>query len=471
MNDASRRGFLKRFAGTAAMTVVPGYLVSSAQALAKTRLVVEAEDDLYSFAPANNGATPMWCRGSTCLVRIGDDVFASGLETIAGASPPNNCRWTLYKRGGDGWRLWSSDVVNRTREPCPIAGLPGGPLFLSANPTLGTGPEPKGGPAQPQLLEFDPKREAKDYKILLPEWTEPSRFTQHSYRSFAADAANRELILFQNVGDSHAEWVVRDGRDRWSAQGKLVWPWEARYEEPQRLRVCYPNVALHDRAVHFCGVTDILEPQPVWREYKRKLTNGAADYVFRRLYYTWNPDITSRQFSQWLEVSSREDTAGWISPGDLWLAPDRTVHIVWVERRLDGRLKEAFFPNTSQVHTLNYAILRHGLVVHRKILAEATEEVPSAARLHATPTNRLFLMWYVSGRDSAGHSIAENRIVELRGGGMSALPQRIPLGAPFQAFFTTTPRGGSLPSSALEILGQRRGNESLISYARIRIRD
>jgi len=43
---------------------------------------VEVEEDVYSFLPANNGAGPMWCSGSTCLVRIGDDVFASGLETV-----------------------------------------------------------------------------------------------------------------------------------------------------------------------------------------------------------------------------------------------------------------------------------------------------------------------------------------------------------------------------------------------------
>ena len=44
--------------------------------------VVEVEENIYSFEPANNGAGPMWCNGSTCLVSLGDDLFASGLETI-----------------------------------------------------------------------------------------------------------------------------------------------------------------------------------------------------------------------------------------------------------------------------------------------------------------------------------------------------------------------------------------------------
>ena len=40
---------------------------------------VEVEEDVYRYEPANNGAGPMWCGGSTCLVRIGETVFASGL--------------------------------------------------------------------------------------------------------------------------------------------------------------------------------------------------------------------------------------------------------------------------------------------------------------------------------------------------------------------------------------------------------
>ena len=77
--------------------------------------VVEAEEDVYNFAPANNGAGPMWCSGSTCLVRIGDDVFASGLETLKDAKPLNNCRWTLYQRTAAGWQLVQADPAGRTR--------------------------------------------------------------------------------------------------------------------------------------------------------------------------------------------------------------------------------------------------------------------------------------------------------------------------------------------------------------------
>ena len=71
--------------------------------------VVEVEEDVYRYEPAENGAGPMWCRGSTCLVRVGDAVFASGLETFKGARPLNNCRWTFHKRGATGWERQQTD--------------------------------------------------------------------------------------------------------------------------------------------------------------------------------------------------------------------------------------------------------------------------------------------------------------------------------------------------------------------------
>ena len=60
--------------------------------------VVEVEDEVYRFEGANNGAGPMWCSGSTCLVRVQDRVFASGLETLPQFPPLNNCRWQLFER-------------------------------------------------------------------------------------------------------------------------------------------------------------------------------------------------------------------------------------------------------------------------------------------------------------------------------------------------------------------------------------
>src|ERR1051326_977889 len=116
--------------------------------------VVQVEEQVYTYEPANNGAGPLWCSGSSCLTRVGPHLFASGLETIKECPPLNNCRWTLFERGTDGWHLILTDPVGRTREPCPLASFADGRFFLSANPTLLTNPVPGGGQAQPQILQF-----------------------------------------------------------------------------------------------------------------------------------------------------------------------------------------------------------------------------------------------------------------------------------------------------------------------------
>jgi len=320
----------------------------------------------------------MWCHGSTCLVRIGDEIFASGLETLAGPKPLNNCRWMLFQRTENGWEMVYVDESERTREPSPLAGFPDGRLFLSANPTLVPDPNTYSGPARPEILQFATDKPDAPAQTLLPTWSGQPEFTEHSYRSFAADGPSRELILFQNIGYTHAEWSFLDRNGIWSAQGQLKWPWGAEYDKPQPIRVCYPNVAIKDRAVHFCGVSDIVEPNLIWRAFKKELTGRNwdydfrrlfytwTDYDFRRLFYTWTDDITTGTFQPWVEIASRDKTGGWINPGDLWVAPDGAVHILWTERALDERLREKFFPDTKQSQALNYAVVRAGKVLSRR---------------------------------------------------------------------------------------------------------
>jgi hypothetical protein len=155
--------------------------------------VVEAEDDVYSYENANNGAGPLWCQGSTCLVRIGRDVYASGLETIKNAKPLNNCRWKLFRRDQHVWAIQQSDTNGRTREPSPMGGFPSGHLFLTANPSL-TAPDTYSGAAQPEILEFAAADTKAAFSRLLPVWEGTPRFTEHSYRSFAVDGPGRELF-------------------------------------------------------------------------------------------------------------------------------------------------------------------------------------------------------------------------------------------------------------------------------------
>jgi hypothetical protein len=434
--------------------------------------IVEVEEDVYRSEPANNGAGPMWCSGSTCLVRTGGHVFASGLETLAQHKPLNNCRWLLFQRATSGWELQQADPTGRTREPCPLAAFHDGRLFLSANPTL-TPPDQYGGPARPEILQFDSARPKEPFQTLLPQWDGTPAFSEHSYRSLAADGARGELILLQNIGYAHAEWAFRDADGQWSAQGKLAFPWGAEYEKPEPVRLCYPNVMLKDRAVYFCGVSDIVEPNLQWRAYKKELTGQNWDYDFRRLFFTWTEDITQGKFHDWIEIASREKTCGWIFPCDLWVAADGVVHLLWSERALDTRLREKFFPEAKQSQALNYAQIRGGQVTGRRALVLAEEGaanlVAGAARFHVTPDQRLWVICYVSGTEADGKSVSENRLFELSADGTATEPVRIPLSQPFTSFFTATIRGGSPPADILDLLGVRAGGGNAISYARIRL--
>ena len=436
------------------------------------RPVVESELEVYQYRSADNGAGPLWCGGSTCLVRLGDRVFASGLETLAEAKPLNNCRWLLFTLGAGGWEQVHADPSGLTREPSPLAGFADGRLFLSVNPTLVPGAY--SGRARPEILEFAASDIRSAPKTLVPVWRGTPEFTEHSYRSFAADGERGELLLLQNIGYTHAEWTFRDRTGAWAAQGQLVWPWGAEYAKPEPIRTCYPNVILRDRAVHFCGVSDIIEPNPEWRAFKKELTGKEWDYDFRRLFYTWTPDLTREPFRKWVEVASRESTCGWITPGDLWVGPDGRVHLVWSERALDERLRGRFFPQARQSHAVNYAVLRDGAVATRRTLALAEEggsrEIPSAPRFHVTPEGRLFVVFYVSGSDASGKGVSENRLIEIGADGMVGKAETLPLRQPFSQFFTATVRAGSAPSNLVEMLGQPAGGGTVIRYARIRLR-
>ncbi|MBI5769199.1 MAG: hypothetical protein HZA93_15505 [Verrucomicrobia bacterium] len=455
-----------------AVCLVLGAVVSVAAAEVKP--VIEIEEDVYTFADANNGAGPMWCSGSTCLVRAGSEVFVSGLKVIPGAEPLNNCRWFLLRRGERGWeRVWQD--AERTREPSPLALLGDGRVVVSTNPTMGASAPGKGGPARPEVVQFaagDPR--AKPV-VLVPEWDGAPKFTEHSYRSFAADGAAGECVLFQNIGYTHAEWAFRDREGKWSAHGQLKWPWGADYDKPQPVRVCYPAVALWGRAVHFFGVSDIVEPYNAWRAYKRELTGREWDYDFRRLFYTWTRDIARAPFAEWIEIASRDQTCGWLSACDLWLAPNGDVHLLWAEKAIDERLRAKFFPEAKQSHTLNHAIVREGRVVHRRTLTESTEErsglIGAAGRFHAMPDGRLFAVYHAAGVDTDGRRVAENRIEELRADGAPGAVVRLPFAKPFRSYFTATERAGCAPSATLELLGLRVGTSNTISYARVQLDD
>jgi len=444
--------------------------------------IVEVEDEVYPYKPSNNGSGPLWCSGSTCLVRWGDTVFASGCETLPTAQPLNNVRWTLWKRGSlpggkGGWELERADPAGRTREPSPLAILGDGRLLLSANPTR-TAAKQYAGPARPEVLQFQAADPQGPFQTLLPEWNGTPAFSEHSYRSFAADGPGRELILFQNIGYTHAEWSFLSADGRWSARGRLTWPWGAEYDKPQPIRVCYPTVMLRGRAVHFCGVSDIVEPNVKWREFKEKLTQRHWDYDFRRLFYTWSDDITTGKFHDWVEIASRDKTCGWIMPCDLWLDPAGVVHLLWTDRAIDTRLRREFFPEAKPTVALRYGRVSRGKLVSQQAIVEAVEggaqETAQWGRFQVAPDGRLFVVGYVDGRSivnstGAGKPLAENRLWEVGPEGRLGRVYRLPMKYPLGRYFTATVRGGSAPSTTLDMLGTSSSAPGSMRYARVRL--
>src|SRR5260221_2151501 len=169
-------------------------MLGTAAPAADLRPVVQIEEDVYTYTNANNGAGPMWCHGSTCLVRSGEHLFASGLETVPDAKPLNNCRWILFERRADRWERVRVDE-GRTREPCPLVCFPDGRVFLSINPTLGQEPEPGGGRARPHGLEFKAGDSALPPKPLVPVWQDAPRFTDHFFLTFVAVGGAKKVIL------------------------------------------------------------------------------------------------------------------------------------------------------------------------------------------------------------------------------------------------------------------------------------
>jgi len=434
--------------------------------------VVEAEELVYTFAPANNGAGPMWCYGSTCIVRMGQDVYVSGLETLPQYKPLNNTCWVLYRRTASGWSVVRKDETGRTREPCPIAMTSDGRLYLSANPTL-TPPDAYNGPSRPEVLLFDTRKLGEPPAVLLPRWEGQPPFTEHSYRGFCADGPHRELLLMNIQGHEAQHWSFRDRMGRWSACGKWVFPMGMEYERPERIRLCYPVLAMKNRAAHVLAISDIVEPVRQWREFKRQLTGQEWDYDFRRLFYAWTPDVQRQGFGEAVEVASREMTCGHITNLDIHLErPDR-AHLLWLERSVwYPQMRDRFFPGTPITVSLETAVVERGRVVRRTTLwkgGEGADAVqPGYGRFHVTPDGRLFVFGYFHGTGPDGKAVSENRLLELDRSGSVRRVYPVPLKHPFTSFMTATERAGSPRTRWLDVLGTASGVDG-ISYARIRV--
>jgi len=423
--------------------------------------VVEAEEVVYDYDPADNGAGPLWCYGSTCLARQGEQVFVSGLETIPGAKPLNNCRWVLFRRGKEGWESLQKDAVDRQREPCPLGIFPDGRLLLSVNPTR-TAPDTYNGTSEPHLLQFAVDRPQAPAEALRPVWEGRPAFTEHSYRGLGVDAANREIVLLNNVGYEEQHWTFRDRGGKWSRHGILHYP----------IRGCYPEVALRNRACHILAVGDVVEPVEEWRKWKHEQSGREWDYVFRRLFYVSTPDIVASPLHAPVEIDNVDATGGHLANYDVWIDREGAAHLLYRKTSVaSAGLRDRFLPGVPIVTSLEHCIVRDNKVIVRDTLTIGGEgkggEIPGWARLHATEDGRLFVFYHCRGTDAAGKSINENRLMEILPGGKHSPPVTVATKHPLN-FMTATERGGSAPSHILDVLGSCDGRKG-ICYARIRL--
>ncbi len=439
---------------------------------AKFTIRLTAEELLYQYTPANNGAGPMWANGMTSVIRQGNQVFASGLETVPEVKGLSKCRWMLFKRHDSGWKLEAKDLINLNREPCPLAVYDDKNILLSVNPKQADSCI-EYCPTHPEILKFSMQNPQLPYERLVPVWEKNPGLMDHSYRAMGVDRMNKELILFQNYEYRHAEWSFMDRKGKWSANGSIKWPTDSYGGKEVPLRLCYSNVALRDKKVFFFSTGDIVEPNEKWRVYKKNLTGATWDYVFRRLYFSWTDDITKGKFHPWIEIANYDRTAGYIRNQDVWIDSQGLVHLLWIESAIDERLRNDFFTNEKQKRTLCYAIFKDGKIVLQTSLLTFNEGDKEAvyawgnARFQAAPDGRLFVVYYATGTNAGGERVSENRVVELLKNGQPGPHQVIPFKNPFISFQTANERAGCAASNWLDILGVQEGKENTISYGQV----
>lgn len=422
--------------------------------------VVEVEEIIAHCEPPDNGSSPFWAYGSPMLVRVGDQVFASVMETGKDVPPLCNTRWRLFQRDDQGWKDALHPEDFRQREPCPLITTGPDQLFLSVNDSK-TPPGTKYGPCDPHLLSIKVRNPAAEPTKIDLGWAEGLNFTDHSYRAIAADGpAGEALPMNIDAKTSALHWSFRDKEGKFVRQGAAEFP----------IRSCYAQVALKDRVAHMLAIGDIVEPIQEWREYKHEKTGRAWDYVFRRLFYTRNPDVAGDEFAEPIEVDTVEETAGHITNLDLWLDKAGNAHLLYLKSSHTPIIRDRFFPGEPIVKTLEYAIVKDDQVTHHEALLTGGEnqpETPQYGRFQATADGALHVVYSAIVRGEDGSNHLENRVQRLSPD-REAKPTKLDLEKPFSMFFNATERGGSAPSDTLDLLGPGAGTE--IRYARIRLR-
>lgn len=415
--------------------------------------VVVTEETAYTLVSPNNGSGPLWSFGCTSIVRQGERVIVSQMETGEGVPRLCNTRWKLIEREDGEWKVIAEAQGYRQREPCPLGITNDGNLFLSVNDSL----HPPGAEyldCEPHLLRFSLADTGAAPAKISPVWNiDKPYFTDHSYRGFGVDGpGNRLLLLNIDANTSIEHWALMDTAGSTLANGGISFP----------IRSCYPQVAVKGNAGYVMAIGDIVEPVEEWRQYKFEQTQAKWDYVFRILYFTASPDLTKAPFAEPIEIANVDATAGHISNHDLWIAPDGRAYILYSQREVaSAMMRDKFFPDKSLHNSLHLAIVDKGQVVERHVLVAGSDTQDGGhARFHETPDGRLFAVAYLSGAETG------NYLIPIHPRPEPDARVKIPLAQPFGSFFLAGVRGGSAPSNIIDILGHTTTGE-ILSYARV----
>lgn len=425
----------------------------------RTTPVVELEEHITDCLPSENGSGPLWCYGSPTIVRHGQELFVSIPETDPNLKRLCKTRWQLWQRQTAGWEKVHEGDHFDEREPCPLIRLPGGRLMLSVNPLTDRSLTEGGGQCVPGVLELSANEPGAPPQGHQPVWDKPYQsFCEHSYRGIGADYDEETAIVVNIDAHDGYAWSLMDRSGDWHHRGFFTFP----------IRACYPQVGLRKGAAHVLAVGDIVETNEAWRAYKQQVTGVAWDYDFRRLFYTWTPDIRTTPFQEPMEIATHEATAGHIRNSDLWIDKDGAVHLLFTTKNIwHDFMRDKFFPGTPIVSTLEYRVLKDGKLIRSHTLTsyvkddrDATQSgllYPGAA-FHATPTGELRVV-YTWGSNGLYFLQVHPWIGDA--------PSRIPLKRPIPYFVVPAPRNGSETTSVIDLYGMSAGSNGLY-YARVR---
>lgn len=428
-------------------------------AAVQPRVVVE--EVAYTFVNPKNGSGPLWSHGCTPIARVGDRVFLSQMETGEGVPLLCNTRWRLLERTAEGWKPLAEAPGYKQREPTVLTTDAKSRLFLYVNDSL-MPPGTEYGPCEPHLLAFDLKANPIAPVKISPVWDGPTTYTDHSYRSYAADAQAGHVLMFNIDAKTSVEHY-----SLLSMAGKVLAVGTASFP----IRSCYAQVALQNNNGYMLAIGDIVEPVEEWRKYKFDQTQQHWDYVFRRLFLTVKsamaPPAPGDQpargdFPDPLEIANVDATAGYISNQDLWIAPNGDAYIAYTEREVASELmRDKFFPGKSTINNLYLAIVRNGAVAERKVLMPGTaEKQVGSAQFHVAADGAVYLLIYVSGSAPGNYLMP----IYPQTDGNQLIP--VPFKTPFGSFLLANTRAGNAPSDTIDVMGVA-ADPNAISYGQI----